>query len=187
MASPWKLLTRLVSRRRQQRQEQTSTDEVKPEVALTTGRPTETTADNGPNSVGRPADEAPVTHNQHAAMLADPDHSEESASSVDDTVDIGGARLVEAADPALSKDVDTTPYDAPKSSPTGESATPKRSRRAKKTERVEVVSPPSPALPTFFDDATCLDEEIRLLRDRLRRKLQLQNAQLKRMLERFEH
>ncbi|MBY5392962.1 hypothetical protein [Rhizobium leguminosarum] len=187
MASPWKLLTRLVSRRRQQRQEQASTDEVKPELALTTLRPTETAADNGPNSVERPADETPVTHNQHEAVSANPDYSEEAASSVDDTVDIGGARLVEAADPAFSKDADTAPYDAPKPSPTDESATPKRSRRAKETEKVEVVSPPSPAVPTFFDDAICLDEEIRLLRERLARKLQLQNAQLKRMLERFEH
>ncbi|MBB3649311.1 hypothetical protein FHX14_005545 [Rhizobium sp. BK619] len=153
---------------------------------MTTGRPTETIGDNGPNSVERLADEAPVTYNQHEAVLADQDHSE-ATSSVDDTVDIGGARLVEAADPAFSKDADKAPYDAPKPSPTDESATPKRSRRAKKTERVEVVFPPSPAVPTFFDDAICLDEEIRLLRERLARKLRLQNAQLKRMLERFEH
>jgi hypothetical protein len=36
------------------------------------------------------------------------------------------------------------------------------------------------------DDAISLDGEIRLLRDQLARKLRLQNAQLKRMLDRFE-
>ncbi|CAN7550107.1 hypothetical protein LJR255_003911 [Pararhizobium sp. LjRoot255] len=55
-----------------------------------------------------------------------------------------------------------------------------------KAEKAEVVPQPSPGVPTVSDDAISLDEEIRLLRDQLARKLQLQNAQLKRMLERFE-
>lgn len=36
------------------------------------------------------------------------------------------------------------------------------------------------------DDAINLDKEIALLRDQLARKLQIQNTQLKRMLQRFE-
>lgn len=51
----------------------------------------------------------------------------------------------------------------------------------------EAVTPPLyPAAPLHFDDALRLDEEIRLLRAQVARKLQLQNAQLKTMLERFE-
>ncbi|CDZ31225.1 Hypothetical protein, partial CDS, partial [Neorhizobium galegae bv. officinalis] len=41
MASPWKLLARLVSPRRQQTQEHGSTDDVKPEL-LAIAKPTET-------------------------------------------------------------------------------------------------------------------------------------------------
>jgi hypothetical protein len=185
MASPWKLLARLVSPRRQQRQEHGSTDDVKPDV-LAIARPTETAADNGLNAVDRPADEKPVPHDQSEAVSANPDHSEETASGVHGTADIEGARPVEAAGPALPDDTDTAAHDASKLLSPGEGATRKRSRRGKKAERGEVVPQPSPGVLTVSDDAISLDEEIRLLRDQLARKLQLQNAQLKRMLERFE-
>ncbi|APG87104.1 hypothetical protein SAMCFNEI73_pB0422 (plasmid) [Sinorhizobium americanum] len=38
----------------------------------------------------------------------------------------------------------------------------------------------------FFHEVTTLDEEIKMLRTQLARKLYLQNVQLKKMLERFE-
>jgi hypothetical protein len=38
----------------------------------------------------------------------------------------------------------------------------------------------------FFDEAASLDEDIKQLEDQLAQKLRLQNAQLRRMLERFE-
>ncbi|PKA45019.1 hypothetical protein CWR43_04200 [Rhizobium sullae] len=59
-------------------------------------------------------------------------------------------------------------------------------RRGETAARGEAVPPPSPDAPAVSDDAISLDEEIRLLRDQLARKLQPQNAQLKRMLARFE-
>lgn len=185
MASPWKLLARLVSPRRQQRQEHGSTDDVKPEV-LAIAKPTETAGDNGLNAADRPGDEETVAHDRSAAASAAPDHSEETASSVHGTADIEGDRPLDAADPALSDGAGTAARDAPKLSQTGEGATRKRRKMAKSAEPAEAVSPPSPGVPTVSDDAISLDEEIRLLRDQLARKLQLQNAQLKRMLERFE-
>ncbi|TAU38947.1 hypothetical protein ELI43_31055 (plasmid) [Rhizobium leguminosarum] len=185
MASPWKLLARLVSPRRQQRQEHGSTDDVKPDV-LAIAKPTETVADNGLNAADTPVDEKPVAYEQSEAASADLDHSEETASGVDGTADIEGARPVEAADPALSGDAGTAAHDAPKPSQTAEGATRKRSRQGKTEARGEAVPLPSPGVPAVSDDAIGLDEEIRLLRDQLARKLQLQNAQLKRMLERFE-
>ncbi|WP_210012466.1 hypothetical protein [Neorhizobium galegae] len=185
MASPWKLLARLVSPRRQQRQEHGLTDDVKPEV-LAIAKPIETAADNGLNAANRPVDEKPVAYDRSGAVPVDTDRSEETASGVHGTVDIEGARPLDAADPALSDNADTAAHDAPKPSQAGEGATRKRSSRGKKAERVEVVPPPSPGVPTVSDDAISLDEEIRLLRNQLARKLQLQNAQLKRMLERFE-
>ncbi|CDZ73497.1 Hypothetical protein NGAL_HAMBI2610_51290 [Neorhizobium galegae bv. orientalis] len=185
MASPWKLLARLVSPRRQQRQEQGLTDDVKPDV-LAIAKPTETVADNGSNAADPPVDEKPVAYEQSEAVLAEPDHSEETASGVNGTADIESAGPVEAADPALSDDAGAVAHGVLKPSHTGEGATRKRSRRGKKTELIEAVPPPSPGVPAVSDDAISLDEEIRLLRTQLASKLQLQNAQLKRMLERFE-
>ncbi|WP_105436556.1 hypothetical protein [Neorhizobium tomejilense] len=185
MASPWKLLARLVSPRRQQRQEQGSTDDVKPDV-LAIAKPAETAADNGLNAVDPKVDEKPVAYEQSEAVSAAPDHSEETANGVHGTADIEDARPAEAADPALSDEAGTVAHNAPKPSQTGEGEVRKRSTRGKKAEPIEAVPPPSPGVPAVSDDAIRLDEEIRLLRDQLARKLRLQNAQLKRMLERFE-
>ncbi|MBY3348367.1 hypothetical protein [Rhizobium laguerreae] len=183
MASPWKLLAGLVSRRRQQKQEHGSLDDVKPDV-LAIAKSTETAANNDLNAAGRPAGEKPVPHRHSAAV--DPDHSEEATSGVDGGADIKGARPVGAANPVLFDDAGTAAHATLKASQPREGATRKRSGRGKKAERVAVVIPPSLSALTASDDAINLDEEIRLLRDRLKRKLQLQNAQLKRMLERFE-
>jgi hypothetical protein len=182
MASPWKLLARLVSPRRQQRQEQGPTDDVKPDV-LAIAKPTETAADNGLNTADPPVDGKPVADEQSEVVSAAPGHSEETASAVHGTADIEGAGRVEAADPALSGNANSAARDAPKPLQAGEGVTRKRRKLAKAAEPVEAVSPPSPAV---LDDTISLDEEIKLLRDQLTRKLRLQNAQLKRMLERFE-
>ena len=154
MASPWKLLARLVSPRRQQRQEHGPADDVKPDL-LAIAKPTETVVDNGLNAADAPVDEKPVLHDQSEAVPAAPDPG------------------------AAARDV-------LKPSQTGEGATRKRSTRGKKAAGGEAVPSPAPTVPAVSDDAIRLDEEIRLLRDQLARKLQLQNAQLKRMLERFE-
>jgi hypothetical protein len=185
MASPWKLLARLVSPRRQQRQEQGPADDVKPNV-LAIAKPTETAAENGLNTADPPINEEPVAYGRSEAVSADPDHSKETAGGVHGTADIEGAKPVEAADPALSDNANPAARDAPKPSQTGEGATRKRKSRGKTAAGGEAVPPASPGLPAVSGDAIRLDEEIRLLRDQLTRKLQLQNAQLKRMLERFD-
>ncbi|PDT28003.1 hypothetical protein CO660_20150 [Rhizobium sp. L9] len=46
--------------------------------------------------------------------------------------------------------------------------------------------PRSSARDAFFDDVASLDEDIKKLKRELARKLQLQNAQLKKMLKRFD-
>ncbi|SMF60913.1 hypothetical protein SAMN02982989_1139 [Xaviernesmea oryzae] len=185
MASPWKFLTRLVSPRRQQRQENGSTDDATREL-LAVAKPTEMAADDGSSATDPPADEKPVSHGQSEAVSAKPDHSEETAGGVHGTADIEGAMPLEATDPALSDDADTAARHAQKTSLTGKGATRKRRRRGKTAATGEVVPPSSPGVPTVSDDAIRLDEEIRLLRGQLARKLQLQNAQLKRMLARYQ-
>ncbi|OWV73024.1 hypothetical protein ATY77_08445 [Rhizobium sp. R634] len=183
MASPWKLLARLVSPRRQQRQEHGSTDDVKPDL-LAIATPTET-ADNGLTTGESPADEKPVADGQLGAVSAALNHPQ-TASSAHGTADSEDAKHVEAADPAISDDVATVARDPRKASQAGDGAKRKPSKRGKTAARSEVVPPPSPGVRAVSDDAISLDEEITLLREQLARKLRLQNAQLKRMLARFE-
>lgn len=185
MASPWKLLARLVSPRRQQRQEHGSTDDVKPDP-LAIAKPTETAADNVLNAPEPPVGENPVADEQSEAVSADPDHTVDTASSLYGKADSEDAGPAQAADPALSDDAATVARDAGTPLQNGEGATRTRRKLAKSAEPVETVLPPSPAAPAVLDDTISLDEEIKLLRDQLARKLRLQNAQLKRMLERFE-
>lgn len=182
MASPWKLLARLVSPRRQQRQEHGSTDDVKPDL-LAIANLTETPADNGLSPADLLIDVNPVAEDQ--SVSADPDHTGETASSIHGTADSEDAKPVEAPDPALS---DAVPIarNEPKPLQTDEGVPRRRRKLAKSAEPVEAVLPPSPAAPTVSDETISLDEEIKLLRNQLARKLQLQNAQLKKMLERFE-
>ncbi|MBY4592186.1 MULTISPECIES: hypothetical protein [Rhizobium] len=179
MASPWKLLAGLVSRRRQQKQEHGSTDDVKPDASAIT-EPTETAANN------RLANEKPVIHKAREAVSAEPDHAEGAASSVHDTTDGESATLAKVVDPALSNQADVAAHAAPKALPVGEGPTRKRGRGSKKAKTITVVVSPSPGVTAVADDAVSLDGEIRLLRDQLATKLRLQNAQLKRMLDRFE-
>ncbi|MEH7876375.1 hypothetical protein V7799_01225 [Rhizobium laguerreae] len=186
MASPWKLLAGLVSRRRQQKQEHGLTDDVKPDVSAS-AEPTETPADNRLKAADRAANEKPFIHEEREAVSVDPHRAEEAASIVDDTADVESAGPVEAAAPALFNEADTAAHAAPKAAfRFGEGQTQKRGMRGKKPKTIAVVVQPSPSAPTAFDDAINLDEEIRLLRDQLARKLQMQNAQLKKLLERFE-
>ncbi|RWY65674.1 hypothetical protein EHI46_30600 [Rhizobium leguminosarum] len=181
MASPWKLLAGLVSRRRQQKQEHGSTDDVKPDVSAM-AEPTEAAA-NRSKAADRAANEKPVTE---AVSVDLPRHAEEAANSADHTTDVESATLEKAADLASSNEADVAAHASPKALPVGDGPTRKRSRRNKKTKTIAVVLPPSPGVAAISDDAVSLDGEIRLLRDQLATKLRLQNAQLKKMLDRFE-
>ena len=176
MASPWKFLARLVSPRRQPKEENGPT-EVKPDVSAN-ARPSETVADEELNSTDRSVAAEP----QSTGL----EHSGDVTSGVRGTLDIESATVVGAVDPGPSVNADTAPHGTSDRLQSGEATTRKQSRRSKKGEAVGAAPRPTSAVATRSDDAISLDEEIRLLRDQLTIKLQLQNAQLKRMLERFE-
>ncbi|MGZ2426319.1 hypothetical protein HLH89_34485 [Rhizobium laguerreae] len=182
MASPWKLLAGLVSRRREQKR---SADDVKADV-LAIAKPAETATKNELSATDRPADEKPALASHSAVASVDPDHADKAASAVDDRADIEDAKSAGAADPALPDVVNTAARAAPKIARVGGGQTRKRSMRRTTVEEIAVVLPPSRTVSATFEDALNLDEEIRLLRDQLARKLQIQNIQLKRMLQRFE-
>lgn len=135
MASPWKLLAGLVSRRREQKR---LADDVKPDL-LAIAKPAETATKNDLGATDRPADEKPVLDGHSAAVPVDPDHSEETASAVDDRADIEDAKSAEAADPALPHVANTAARAAPKISRVGGQTR----RRRKKMEAISVVLPPS--------------------------------------------
>lgn len=182
MASPRKLLAGVVSRRREQKR---LADDVKPGV-LTIAKPAETAAKNDLAATDRLAGEKAVLDSHSAAVPVDPDHSEGTASAVDDRADIEDAKSAEAADPALPHVANTAARAAPKISRVGGGQTRKRSMRRTKVEAISVVLQASRTVSGASEDAINLDEEIRLLRDQLARKLQIQSTQLKRMLQRFE-
>lgn len=181
MASPWKFLTRLVLPRRQERQENGSIHDVTADVSAI-AEPTKRTADKGLSTANPAIEEEPIAHDQSEVVSAAPALSEAAASAVDGATDVAGATFLKAVDPILSDEANMAARDGRKLPWISEAATRKRSKRAKKAETID--PPPSPA--AGFDEAISLDEEIRLLRNQLARKLQLQNAQLNRMLERFE-
>lgn len=170
MASPWKFLFRLVSPRRQQGQEHAVTDDVTP--------------DNSAITTDQSAGEEPHPHDQPDATLAAVQHSA-AVTSAQGTVDVEGAGSVEAVDPVQSDSADTVDRGA-KPAQLRRRAEPSRRRRGKKADIVEILPQTSADVPAVSDDTLSLDEEIRLLREQLASKLQLQNAQLKRMLERFD-
>ncbi|WP_368669640.1 hypothetical protein [Agrobacterium sp. a22-2] len=152
----------------------------------TTADTTETIVGRTLNSTDRPTGEEPHSHDQSDAVPTDPEHSG-MGSRAQAAVDIESVKVAGAVDPAISDAADSpVAYDAPNPSRTVEVATRERNRRSKKAEPVELAPPSSPVVSSRSDDAKSLDEEIRLLRDQLTSKLRLQNAQLKRMLERFE-
>ncbi|MBY5496959.1 hypothetical protein [Rhizobium leguminosarum] len=183
MASPWKFLARLVSPRREQKRENGSTEKVSSE-ALPSSVSTETPAEDSLNSDGRPAGEELPRHGQPGAISLKPVHSEEAESDVHDKVDGEVAEIVEVADPATSGGIGidvTAVHDAARIKRTAEVAP--REQRSRSKEAVAIANDPQ-FIHTAYEMS--LDDEIRVLRDQLARKLTLQNAQLRKMLERFE-
>jgi hypothetical protein len=185
MVSPWKFLTRLMSQQRSRSQEHGSSDNVKADVLAIAG-PTGAAADNGLNAAVPSVDEKTVPRYQRAMVSGEPDQSEKPESDVESAADIEGAKAVEPLDPDLSIHADTVAHHASKHLNIREDEAQKRGTPAGKAEKIEAVAPSSARVATIPNDAINLDNEIKRLREQLSRKLRLQNAQLKRMLERFE-
>jgi hypothetical protein len=183
MASPWKFLSRLVSPRRQQGQKPAVTDDVTPDnSAITTSAeiPTDAMSTSTDQSVG----DEPPPHGHLNAASAALGHSA-AVTSAQGTTDVEGRDFVEAADPVQLDSADRIDRGA-RPAQFRQRAEPSRRGRGKKAEVLEAVPQNSLDSSAVSDDTISLDDEIRLLREQLASKLQLQNAQLRRMLERFE-
>jgi hypothetical protein len=184
MASPWKFLSRFVPDRREQRQDDGKVAAAKPDVLAIAG-PAETVAEEGFASTDSPAD----------AELPRPDPSDPvrvapvggAVNEADDTqYDVAGI-VAGGSAPSDNTDLAVTPAPDPKGLPPPFDGTARKQRpRAKKPKQVGVTAQVSLGVDTASDETMSLDEEIRVLRGQLAAKLQLQNAQLRKMLERFE-
>ncbi|MBB3302909.1 hypothetical protein FHT72_006334 [Rhizobium sp. BK077] len=183
MASPWKLLARLISPGRGQKRENGSSEKVTPD-ALAIAAPTETLDEESLISAARPASEELPRHGHAAAISAVPVHSEEAENDVRDKVDGEVAKIVEVANPAISGGIGidvTAAHDTPGIKRTVEVAPRKQRSRGK-----EAVAIANDGKIIHTANEMSLDDEIKVLRDQLARKLKLQNAQLRKMLDRFE-
>ncbi|MBY3044219.1 hypothetical protein [Rhizobium leguminosarum] len=165
MASPWKILARLISPGREQKRENGSTAKVTPD-ALAIAGPTEAPAEESVNGTDRPASEELPRHGQAAAISVEPVHSEEAVNGGGDKVDLEDTKTVEASHPT----VEVAP----------------RKQRSRRKEAVAISNGSQASQIVHVADEMNLDEEIRVLRGQLAGKLKLQNARLRKMLERFE-
>lgn len=188
MASPWKFLARLTSRRREWNEPKGGIPgDTKLEEVTNPGSDERATD----NSNARLVAWVPQNADLADAALTVREHSAEAGGGAKGIIDLDSVNLVDAFDPALSDDRDftaTPTHDTMtvSSSKKGPSGREKRSQKPRVIKPID-VSPHVPAnVPTFFDEVQSLDDEIRLLRYRLVHRLQLQNAQLRMMLERFE-
>lgn len=185
MASPWKFLSRLVSPRRQKGQGDEQVDDVNPDepgiassATLLDSASLDPVDPPGARS-SRPLDPTNGPAAQHGAPGQAVDHHQ-------DTVETDGPKVDDVSRPILPGTVGTPAYGASNVKETSEAAPPKRKRRTRTIEPVLAPSKAPPVAMAASDDETSLDDEIRALRGQLVRKLRLQNAQLKKMLERFE-
>lgn len=178
MKSPWNFLTRLTSRRKPDDAEQSSVGQ-----------------DDSRKTIEAEAEKAP------ALLLSppevEPDVDRDGSAASDEGATTSSTEAEEA--PAVSPVVEIE-----SAQPIAEDAKPAKAERTKRTRRLKaeiakpVVAETAPAraedqatqsLPVenpVLDEMAKLDEDIRILRSELTRKLTAQNAYLKKMLERFD-
>ncbi len=186
MASPWKFLSRLVPRRREPKQDDAEVAGGKPDVLALPG-PAETAAEESPSvSSARTAAELPPTDRSDPVSVGP--RSIASAASGADDMPANVVADVVAGDltPSDLPDIAVIPFpNAANLQVRGESKPRKQRGRARKPKPVKTAPvPPDQSSP--LDDPLSLDHEIRVLRGQLAEKLRLQNAQLRKMLWRFE-
>lgn len=181
MASPWKFLASLVSPRRQPKQDDSAIEAVKPDVLAIAGL-TETTVEASRHIADHLAVEQPQPVDRSDAVAIAPEPSDDTRNDTAGVLENDSDKLEQAPGTVLP-DVGAI---VEKVEETAEAKRPERKTRAKKIEAAAVVFQVSPVAASVSDEMASLDEEIAALRTQLASKLRLQNAQLKRMLARFE-
>ncbi|WEZ85375.1 hypothetical protein P6U16_24925 (plasmid) [Rhizobium sp. 32-5/1] len=181
MASPWKFLARLVSLRRQPKQDDSAIEAVRPDVLAIAG-PTETTVEESGHIADHLVGEQPQPVDRSDAVPIAPEPSDQTRSDAAGIEENDSDNLEPASGTVL---LDFGAVVA-KVEETAKTTRAERRTRPQKVEAAAVVLQVSPVAASASDKMVSLDEEIAVLRTQLAGKLRLQNAQLKRMLARFE-
>jgi hypothetical protein len=180
MASPWKFLAGLVSPRREPKKDDSAIEAVKPDVLAIAG-PTETTVEESRHSADHRAGEQPEPVDRSDAAPIAPEPSDQTRRDVVGIVEHDNGKLEPGSGTVLPDvGVPVAKLEAAKA------MRHKRRTRGQKVEAAAVVLQVSPVTASVSDGMVSLDEEIAMLRTQLAGKLRLQNAQLKKMLARFE-
>jgi len=184
MASPWKFLARLTLRRRDRTEQKDDPTDGATAKEVEAREPAAPEAGMRPQPIDGPTEEDTLPADQAGTGISAPRPAETDGEEIDDHKN----GLVTVPDPALPA-VTAVPIGhgpsapSPFKNPVGKQT---RRRAFKAVKSVAVLPQPVKSAPSFTDEVKGLDEEIGLLRRQLSRKLQLQNVQLKKMLERFE-
>ena len=185
MASPWKFLAGLVSPWRHKGPADKKAEDGAPEEPGTAGSAQQFVRESldlvdlpGAKST-RPLYPADGLAAPHGASGQAVDHHQ-------DTVEPGSSEVKDVSRPQLPDTVGPPADSASNVNETSKAAPTKRKGRSRTVKPVVAASKAPPAVLAVSNDETSLDEEIRALRGELVRKLRLQNAQVKKMLERFE-
>ncbi|WP_430256913.1 hypothetical protein [Neorhizobium sp. DAR64872/K0K18] len=181
MASPWKFLSRLVPRRREPKQDDAEVAGGKPDVLALPG-PAETVAEQSLAASSARAGAEQSSSAVSDPVSVEPDTIGGAVGEADDATGDVVAGELEPSDPINAVILSSDPADL---SPGIEGAARKKRGRTKKQDAVRATTqvPFDVSIPS---DTLSLDDEIRVLRGKLAEKLRLQNAQLRKMLERFE-
>jgi hypothetical protein len=197
MKPPWKYLAQLMSRRQPpEAQDQTIEPdgdrklveiELRPAPAIVLASP-ETAADPFHADISQSNDLAETeSDTSKAAPVSLPSYVEEQKVGVIDAPRRSGSDVPALAptSEAGSKLPQTRQAKPPRAGKKGHLNAVEQSAAVVADEKPVSQTPASSANP-FVDEAASLDEDIKQLKDQLVQKLRFQNAQLRKMLERFE-
>lgn len=186
MKTPWRFLADLTSRRRPAKPEESSTGRsAHAEASESDAKSAPAAPSDAAASGAHVSDDRPPA----ALSKTEPVHDAGAASEPPvDAEEVQAPALADAQAPHVEP-VKTGTRAKPQRKPPA-----KRQGSAKRTQADVVAksvaaadhAPVPPSRDPFFDEVASLDEEIRALRSELAQKLLRQNAQLKKMLERFD-
>lgn len=199
MKTPWKFLARLTSRRPSAKTQQSSIGNIAESKAF------ESEAEHTPAlRLSLRIAASPPAHDvegsvDHGPMASDKTKGDDDvAQALKQPIDAEEAQTTARhdADHSVAEANSLTPKSAARTKSHGKSRVKRRKRgksaNGESTAQSAVVPKsdqslqPSSSRDLFFHEAATLDEEIKMLRIHLAQKLQLQNGQLKKMLERFD-
>ncbi|WP_051679927.1 hypothetical protein [Pseudorhizobium marinum] len=181
-------LRRLVSRRGERDADADKVGGAKPD-ALVIADQTETVAEEGLEDAARPASLDAPHQDPSDAVSAETAPVKEADTETDDKADGVRLRIPTAGGSASANEtgiVVNVAHEATVLEPAVAGVTRKQQGQSNSTRSLAVPAEVSQGQRTPSDETISLDEEIKALRGKLAERLKIQNAQLKKRLERFE-